>query len=152
MTCKSECQPRNADKALTDYRTYQQYVYGIRNRLAIPGAHIRLTGSKFKLFSLNLLIMSPRPCHVIISTKAYDMKLVMLVSALDDCILARGWGKACVGDQGILLVALAHPVAGSHLIYSREHKVQGNTQLLSAMYMSKTRWICNDCVGHEGFR
>ena len=84
MTCKSISQIRSISGAVTKYGTYQQYVYGIRNRLAIPGAHIRLTGSRFRLFSLNLLIISPRPCHVIISTKAYDMKFVMLVSALDD--------------------------------------------------------------------
>lgn len=90
MTCKSKFQSRNASGVGTEYKTYQQYVYGIRNRLAIPGAHIRLTGSRFKLFSLNLLIISPRPCHVIISTKAYVMKFVRLASAFDDWMFARG--------------------------------------------------------------
>ena len=36
------------------------------------------------------------------STKAYEMKFVMAESALDDVMLANGWGKDWVGDQGIV--------------------------------------------------
>src|ERR1700722_4166430 len=74
----------------------------MRNLLDIPGAHMILTGSRPRLLSRNLLIMSPRPCHVNMSTKAYEMKFVMAESALDDVMLANGWGKDWVGDQGIV--------------------------------------------------
>lgn len=56
----------------------------------MPGAQLRLMGSKPRLFCLNLLMISPRPCQVIISTRAYDMKFVILVSALLDWIFASG--------------------------------------------------------------
>jgi hypothetical protein len=82
--------------------TDQQYVYGILKRLNIPGAQIKLMGSRPKAFSRNRLITSPRPCQVIISTKAYEMKFVIFTSAFEDWMLASGWENDCVGDQGIL--------------------------------------------------
>lgn len=61
-------------------------------------------------------------------------------------------GKPASVTKAYCGLALADPVVGSHLNYLREHEVQGNSQLLGAMNMGKTRWVCNDCVGHEGFR
>lgn len=60
-------------------------------------------------------------------------------------------GKLASATKAYCWYALAHPKARSHLNYLREHEVQGNTQLLGAMYMSKTRWVCNDRVGDKGF-
>lgn len=82
--------------------TYQQYVYGILKRVKTPGAHMRLSASRPRTLSRNRFMISPKPCQVIISTKAYEMKFVIFTSAFDDWILASGCGNDCVGDHGIL--------------------------------------------------
>lgn len=61
-------------------------------------------------------------------------------------------GKPALVTKAYCRFLLAYQRAGSHFHYLREHEVQGNSQLLGAMYMSKTRWVCNDRVGHKGFR
>jgi hypothetical protein len=61
-----------------------------------------LMGSNPRLSLRNLLITSPNPCHVNMSTSVYDMKFVMDASAFVDWIFASGWGNCCVGDHGIL--------------------------------------------------
>lgn len=73
--------------------SHQQYVQGIFSRLRTPGPHMTLIGSKPRTRSRNRFIRSPKPCQVIISTKAYEMKFVMFTSAFEDWIFARGWGK-----------------------------------------------------------
>jgi hypothetical protein len=88
-----------------EYRQlYQQYVYGIFNRVIIPAAHARFRGSRPNVFSRNLLIRSPSPCHVTLSIKAYDSLFVMPLPKPEPRILARGCGNASVGEYGILLL------------------------------------------------
>lgn len=88
--------------SIIDDMTYQQYVVGIFSRSRIAGLEIMLIGSNPRASLRNLFVTSPRPCHVSISTRIYDMKFVIVGSALDDCTLANGCGNCCVGDQGIL--------------------------------------------------
>lgn len=68
----------------------------------MPGAHVKLSGSRPRLFCLKRLITSHKPCHVIISTSAYETQFVKLASAFVDWILANGCGNDCVGDHGML--------------------------------------------------
>lgn len=62
---------------------HQQYVCGIFILSIMAGLPIKLMGSKLRTSLRNLLIKSPNPCHVSISTRIYDMKLVIVASALE---------------------------------------------------------------------
>ena len=73
--------------------THQQYVCGIFNLSIIAGLETKLIGSRLSISLRNLLIKSPNPCQVSISTRMYDMKLVMVASVLEDWIFANGWGN-----------------------------------------------------------
>jgi hypothetical protein len=64
--------------------TYQQYVHGIFKRANMAGAQIILMGSKPRQSLRNLFVMSPKPCHVNMSTRIYDMKFVMVGSVFAD--------------------------------------------------------------------
>ena len=109
-----------------------------------------LTGSSPRLFSLNLLMISPRPCQVSISTRAYEMKFVIPVSVFENSMFARGCGKAWVGDQGMLAnPCLARNPDTTRRISLREHKMQWDAQFLCTMDMSKARWISDDNICDE---
>ena len=75
---------------------------GIFKRQTNPGANNGLMGSSASVSVRKRLMIFPSPCHIIISTKEKDMKLVMFGSAFVDWMLAKGCGKAWVGVQGML--------------------------------------------------
>ena len=55
----------------------------------------------------NLLMRSPNPSHIMISTTAYEAKFAAECLELRDrVIFARGWGNACVGVHGILHLSI----------------------------------------------
>lgn len=103
-------------------------------------------GSRPRQSLRNLLIRSPKPCHVNMSTRIYDMKFVMVGSALEDCTLASGWGNCCVGDHGILAgLAMFAPMAKD----LREHHMKRNAELLCNVQMTEARWIRNYSISDE---
>jgi hypothetical protein len=66
--------------------------------------------------------------------------------------LAKGWGKASVGEYGILLPVSKTWATRTVDASVRENKVKRYAKLLRAVKMGETRWIRNYCICHKTLR
>lgn len=127
-------------------RRYQRYVYGTFRRCVKLGAWVASRGSSPNSLLRNLLNISPRPSQIIISTIAYDTKLATDRFVRFRRTFAKGCGKACVADHGILPSSVSPAQTHIPKINSRKHHIQRNPKLLSAMNVGKARRIGNNRI------